>query len=287
LEADGSPDTRRALAGVDVGLSVSDSADLGRLGLTVRHAEIAVAEIARAVLVNGGSVTYGGWIMPSGFTDLLMHEVRRFGTRDGSITFCLAYPEHRKIDLSVLLDFDEGLGAAGRPIYLDVDGHEMDPRNGRDEGGVKVTKRKTLRASYTGLRRFMAERTDARVVVGGKLSGFLGAMPGVIEEAITSVQAGQPLYVAGGFGGAAAAIAREVGIDELSWLPPDMPQHVETPAVRAAMNDLRAAIDATTWNVFDNGLDLERTQQLASSHRASEIASFVSGGLIGKFSGAG
>ena len=68
-----------ALRGVRVGISVSDSDDLGRLGLTDAHAEQAVGEVARAILIAGGSLVYGGRVKPSGFTQYLMHEIRRYG----------------------------------------------------------------------------------------------------------------------------------------------------------------------------------------------------------------
>ena len=82
---------------VRLGVSVSDSADLERLGLVEMHAQLAIAEIARAVLVSGGSLVYGGRVKPSGFTQFLMHEVRRYGTNPDAFTLCLAAPEHRKL----------------------------------------------------------------------------------------------------------------------------------------------------------------------------------------------
>ena len=36
-------------------------------------------------------------------------------------------------------------------------------------------------------------------------------MPGVVEETLLAVRAGQPVYVAGGFGGAAGDIAHRLG----------------------------------------------------------------------------
>lgn len=47
----------------------------------------------------------------------------------------------------------------------------------------------------------------ARVMLGGKLTGFSGFMPGLFEEALVSLERNSPLYVLGGFGGAAEALA--------------------------------------------------------------------------------
>ena len=60
----------------------------------------------------------------------------------------------------------------------------------------------------------MAKRTDARVVLGGAAvprlvdpTGYGGRYPGVVEEAWRTLEAGKPLYVVGGFGGAAGLVA--------------------------------------------------------------------------------
>ncbi len=47
----------------------------------------------------------------------------------------------------------------------------------------------------------------ARVMLGGKVNGYSGFLPGLFEEALASLERGSPLFVLGGFGGAAEAIA--------------------------------------------------------------------------------
>lgn len=62
----------------------------------------------------------------------------------------------------------------------------------------------------TAMRRRMTEDADVRIVIGGALRpGGVGERiaPGVIEEAYLALQAGLPLLVVGGFGGAARLIA--------------------------------------------------------------------------------
>jgi hypothetical protein len=57
----------------------------------------------------------------------------------------------------------------------------------------------------------MSEMSDARIVLGGRVGRFKGRMPGVAEEALIALQAGQPLFVLGGFGGCARDIAEQLG----------------------------------------------------------------------------
>jgi hypothetical protein len=47
----------------------------------------------------------------------------------------------------------------------------------------------------------------ARIMLGGRVNGYAGFLPGLFEEALVSLEHSSPLYVLGGFGGAAEAIA--------------------------------------------------------------------------------
>ena len=63
--------SRDALSGQKVALSVSESADLSRLGLTEQHCRLVVAEVGRAIMLAGGTVVYGGHLNPGGYTEIL------------------------------------------------------------------------------------------------------------------------------------------------------------------------------------------------------------------------
>ncbi len=271
---------RDALRGTRVGISVSDSDDLSRLGLSSAHAEQAVGEIARAVLIAGGCLVYGGRVKPSGFTQYLMHEIRRYGRdHEEALTLCLAAPEHHKLSYDELDDIDRTLGTRGRIICLDQEGREIK--------GILKTKshdpdplaEADAAQAYSSLRRHMVTITDARVVIGGKLSGFAGAMPGVLEEAIVAVEARQPLYVSAGFGGAAALVAQRLLLDDLSWAPEDFPARPEDERIDSALEMLATAAASSGWRATSCGLDEQGIRQLAASHRASEISSLMVGGL--------
>ncbi len=277
---------RDALDGVNLGVSVSTSADLARVGLTSKHAEIAIGEIARALLVAGGVLTYGGRIKPSGFTQLLMSEVRRYG-QNGALTVCLALPEHRRLDLNDIDEIDRSLGTVGVLVCLDDRGEQINPAHiDRGPEGEDIQDAALNARSYSGLRNYMARNTDARVILGGQLGAVKGAMPGVIEECILSLEASQPIYVAGGFGGAAAAIAKALDLDDLGWAPADFPAFDgDDGTVTSSLALLRDTATNTGWPGTGNGLTTEETRQLASSHRPGEVASLVAIGLARRFAG--
>ena len=270
-----------ALRGTRLGVSVSDSADLGRLGLLPRHAQLAIAEIARAVLVGGGSLVYGGRIRPSGFTQFLMHEVRRYGRSAPSLTLCLAAPEHRKLSRDELDTLDRDLGTMGKVVCLD--------EAGRPITGILKTKAPhpeppldplARQASYTSLRRYLSVVSNARVILGGLLKDFQGAIPGIIEEAIATVRATQPLYVAAGFGGAAALVAQTLEFDDLGWAPKGFPARPADSRIDASVCELKSAAASSTWSIDSNSLTDKERHQLAASHRPREIASLLVRGLV-------
>ena len=268
------------LSTIRLGVSVSDSADLARLGLSVRHSELAIGEIARAVLVSGGSLVYGGRIKPSGFTQFLMHEVRRYGNHTQALMLCIAAPEHRKLSHAELDDLDRDLGTRGTVIYLDENGAEIqDILSTKASKPDPVTDKEIRWTSYSSLRRYLGGVTDARVIVGGQLDGFQGAMPGIIEEAIIAVKANQPLYVAAGFGGAAASVAQALAIDNLDWAPDGFPTRPLDKRIDEALCQLKLSASDGQWSVERCGLDNIERRQLAASHRPREIASLIVRGL--------
>lgn len=268
---------RDALDGITVGISVSDSADLPRLGLDERHADLAVGEITRAILLAGGTIAYGGRLRPSGFTQQLMNEVRRFGTTRQSLHLFVALPEHTAMRRDELDDIDRQLGIWGTLTTLDEHGKPTDWRELKPSDNPLPGEQRA--AAYSGLRRHMAESVDGRILVGGKLRGFLGEMPGVVEEAILAVERRQPVYLAGGFGGAAAAAARRLGAGPFDWLPPGLPDGEDDPAVQTALAQLESAASAAAWDLAKDGLTAERRALLSASHRPGEIASLCVGGL--------
>lgn len=62
------------------------------------------------------------------------------------------------------------------------------------------------------MRRTMAEETLLRVVASGKVAGYQGRMPGIVEEALLHVGANRLVVPLGAFGGAARGVAIALGL---------------------------------------------------------------------------
>lgn len=272
-----------ALDGVRLGISVSDSADLARLGLLETHFRLALGEIARCVLVSGGQLTYGGHLDPEGYTNFLVQELHRYNRRDRPLHICLAWQEHRKLSVQELNEERKLLGLYGDVTCLDADGKVVDPVQERPADAVPETDDDVRMRSLTALRRYMAGNTEGRIFMGGRREGFQGNLPGLVEEAIVALEAGQPIYLAGGFGGVTMDIIRALEVDDCAWLPaiPDAPALDER--LTRGLERLADFRRQEGWTGLRNGLSVDENRQLAATHRPSEIAALISLGLGRRF----
>lgn len=58
------------------------------------------------------------------------------------------------------------------------------------------------------MRRTMIARCDFRISAGGRLTGYKGWLPGVLEEIALSSELGKPIFLLGGFGGITRSVCR-------------------------------------------------------------------------------
>ena len=116
------------------------------------------------------------------------------------------------------------------------------------------------------MRQVMRGETDARVVLGGPVEDYRGAMPGIAEEALLSLESGQPLYLLGGFGGCTRDIAETLGlVDAWAGSRPAWPG--------------RQSFECYDPDNLHNGLSLEENQVLARSPHIEQAVSLVMLGL--------
>lgn len=268
-----------ALYGVRVGISISASPDLDRIGLRESHFQQAVAELARLVLTSGGSLAYGGHLDPWGYTAFLLQELRSYGRTARPMLVCLAWQEHRRLPLSELERRREQAGSLAEIVCLDPDGREIDPAEGRGEAPETGIDPQIVRRALTAMRRYMNERIDGRVLIGGKRHGFQGEIPGLVEEALLALEERLPLYLAGGFGGVTLDIARALGVDGGGWLPSPSEGPAQDPRLLAGLERLLAITARPGWDGLRNGLTDAENRRLAASYRPGEIASLVGLGL--------
>ncbi|MDC8802780.1 hypothetical protein PRZ61_04880 [Halomonas pacifica] len=266
-----------ALKKRSLGLSVSDSPDLERLGLLDNHFRMTLGELARTVIIAGGSLYYGGHLHPEGITTFLIEELHRYGRRDRPLKVCLAWTVHQAMTPEQIKEQKDYLGLFGEIHFLSFDGERISMPTEPTHPNQFTAEEKSR--ALSGLRSYMTKNTDARILIGGKRKEFEGNMPGIVEEAIFSIEQRQPLYLAGGFGGATLDIVRTLRPDHAEWFPivndPDDIDERE----KLGLERLQKAVSDTSWNGYENGLNEEENQLLSASYRPSEVAALVGLGL--------
>ncbi len=98
-----------------------------------------------------------------------------------------------------LADFSEQRAAEADSVFLSLTGNHLSLMEWRlrpthEPNEIEWTE------GLTSMRTTMRGRTQARIVLDGKVDGYEGAMPGIAEEVILSLEVVQPTYLIGGFG---------------------------------------------------------------------------------------
>lgn len=231
------------LTGRTIALSISDPGEgLAALGLSERHLFAAMDLIARALLSRGATLAYGGDLRAGGFTEFLGELVRAHngaGRRDyNRIRNFLPWPRHLAVSKATCAAVAQSLEVVRAPPPADlVAAGLIDPATA--PGAVAPRDRYALARALLAMRETMTGALDARVVLGGKLAGFSGRLPGIVEEALLALDAGKPVYVLGGFGGAAATLA-----DLLSGATPPGFTHAAIAARDPGYAGMTAFLDA-------------------------------------------
>lgn len=187
-----------------VGLSISESEDLEKLGFSSAHLDDAKIEIARHLLSCGAILMYGGDLRNNGYTRKLFTLVESYrpGNIDDerlSLINVLGWPIHITLtdeiraSLSQKVKFEE----IGLPDDLS---QSLSPRTYITPTSSKHNY--VWSRSMTKMRNQMTKQNDARVILGGKTRGYKGKFPGIVEEAYLSIKAGKPTFLIGAYGGA-------------------------------------------------------------------------------------
>jgi hypothetical protein len=202
----------RQLAGLVVGLSISDNEDSAGRGFPAWQVNRLTVQVVAALFGQGVGVVFGhDWR-----DDGIMEAIHGFAFQmqsapisggDGAV-------EQRRPLLQNLVPWPDKLMLAeeerarlASTLYVqragvpeELEGVAMQAADRSPEDPIRQYVRSR---ALTHLRHELVRRSDARFCVGGRRSGSEGRYPGVIEEALLSITSGQPLFLAGLLGGAA------------------------------------------------------------------------------------
>ena len=228
-----------------VAFSISyDQADGGPRGIGAEHLREALLQMARPILRAQAAIAYGGSLRPvkapeCNFTLELLNLIREEQQeRSAGNTTVRGLYNHQAwpFFLNVSREKEaEWITCCHIVRITQKMAGIPEPLADQEVEGAELRRFIHGAVCLSAMRRFMAAGcqveiegapaaphsippVSARIVLGGKLGGFAGIMPGILEEVLTAREASSacPIFVLGGFGGAAGTVARvllEGGVD--------------------------------------------------------------------------
>jgi hypothetical protein len=282
----------RALHGVRLGISISESAGSQGLGFDAEEVNRTVERLCRDMLAQGAGLIFG-------------HDWRAGGVMERVLGFAQTYqqPADGEPLLINLVPWPDGpaLSPEERDFLSDV--LRIEPIGlppalaGKTEKalGDRTEGRAYLRArALTRLRRELTERCTARVCLGGKTRGYQGRLPGIVEEALFALEADRPLYLSAIFGGATADTINALSGQPMPpdpWEPADgFADAFAALANRTEPGEPDAELDPRgVWRRLsaiglaklakDNGLSADENERLFRAQSASEVIDWIVVGL--------
>ena len=306
------------LLGKIVAVSVSDNEDLLLRGYGPDHLNEFCLRITRKILGLGGSIAFGGVFGLGNFTPTLRRAAAQElnGHPSVSSSFgALPFINYQPWPWCLKAEADAEL--IGREVgisqfeFVYDDEARLAPDPGIPKKGFKSDMpaqlnnvKRAARAS-TRMRHWMAEKTDARIVVGGKRAGFVGLMPGILEESLFHLEKRKPLYVVGGFGGASEDLAYslEGKLEELplsmtkegrdTYVPfqdiadafetkpsPSLQFDLDRKSAQDCYLRLRREVQRVRESDLGNGLSERENQTVLQSECGRELVELIVAGLV-------
>ena len=208
-----------------LGLSLSHASDILDHGGSTEHLATFADDLTVYALLAGLRIAYGGMIghgvigddgrVPGDtipYVERLFELVRSYGQPNSTseeskppIEHWVGWPMSLREDPAYVklygtVAIRRGLDRPGSLELTDDDlGIEPGAYFERDNGPRGYA----WALSMTDMREQMTTGCDARLVLGGKLTGYGGLLPGVLQEGLLAIKAGRPVYILGAFGGAA------------------------------------------------------------------------------------
>lgn len=293
-------------------VSISDSDDARKYGLSRQHFDTLSDEIHLYLLLAGLKIAYGGALKgefsgASNVTLRLFELVRAYSKLAEGVN---AAPLKGAILNVAPWPLRLSYGDAEWKLFGTIALYEEGPRpnlpwtddvvfpsvaGSRSFDSDTPQRRYAWAQGLTAMRERVTALSQARLVIGGRMQGFEGLVPGVVEEAWLSLVQKKPLYVVGGFGGAARAVSDQlVGIARPEFSNESATQQIPDYAPSVALygqhggafhsmaqmgEDLAAHRKAGLAKALNNGLDEQENLELIASTDAQRIAHLVLRGL--------
>ena len=298
---------RQDMQRLNVAISISRSLDLLRKGFGDIHYSSAMVEIARHVLVRGGAIAYGGDLRPisqGGHAEQLFQLVRAYQHAGlgqvPRIKNFLAWQDHVSLPPAEELERKRVAELVRTPMPSALAAAMgLDALRPLDHSFAK--RHYVLSRCRSEMRREMNRVVDARISMGGKVTGYAGKYPGILEEALLAIEDGKPLYLLGAFGGCTKLVIDALMGRPVTALTGEYQLRSNGPAYAAlvrdydqcpSLSDPEPPVDYTTAvdmlrrsgvAGLNNGLSEEDNEELFTSVDLDRTVQLVMKGLTCKF----
>lgn len=274
----------RPLEGLALGLSVSESEDTAGLGVSSREVNRSALRVATSILGQGGRMVFGHDWREDGVMDTILqlavnyHGAALDAAADrAAMTNLVPWPLQSSVTLEERQHYQGILKIIEMPAPAGYSGPR--PRSPKDDPAA-------FAAALTEMRRELNRNCDARLCIGGRTRGFMGAVAGVFEEAVLSIEDEVPLYLSGIFGGASLQAIRALYGEDVS------DSGIVTPQDDVAIALEQAGL-SRAWDRYmtvpgevgierlaeRNRLSVEENNQLFAARSLSEVVGLVLKGM--------
>lgn len=200
-----------------VGISISNVDkfdDYKKNHLHSRALDCFAHNMARQLVLNGIQLFYGGDFRKEGFTDAILDEIKILALDEEKKIFqnyklknYLAWPLYNKksdceewyaenvAHLELVKVEPVGVASAQKNQFVD-------PNNAENKYLWSI--------NLTAMRKKSISLSNARICAGGRLVGYKGKMPGVLEEIIIAERLEKPLFLVGAFGGVVGKVCETI-----------------------------------------------------------------------------
>lgn len=276
-----------------IAISISESEDLESLGMSELHLKDSIIEFARHILVQGGTIVYGGDLRKEGFTEKFSELSFQYRNKKDSKRFpfinFFAYPIF--CNLTPIIEAEYGKNK--------VEIVKVKPDNSFNlvESEYQFVPPFPVENAYlwakclTKMRVDMNKHIDARVLIGGRNEGFKGKYAGIVEEAHIALKTNKPTYLIGMFGGATLkiieAITNKKNVIDSSFTHYNSLDYKSLKNCFAENNDeespniedLNEYFKGLTWRDLKNGLSEDENKRLFITNHLLEVIYLVMKGL--------
>lgn len=283
------------LSGKKVAISVSEAPDSDMQGYGTAMIRDLVIELSRHLLIAGAKMVYGGDLRSGGYTELfselsLQYKEYQNNVERGTFFFFnyFAWPIWLNFTHETRLQY---VNSRVAPVFVECPAEFLGDKT-KPIAPINDVNNLIWSYSLLKMRKQMEINSDARVILGGRMTGFSGFMPGVMEELVQSVELNHPVYLLGGFGGAASALAAMIrgeievkGIIDICSTNPRYQSFMEycnANGIDMGYGLLEKIINKGV-GCLNNGLSDEDNFKLLQSIDVIEIVGLIIKGLNNKF----